>query len=67
MICEDGFEFYLIMKKGMFIMGGVMILISVIFVIFLWVDLFNLYVWIVLMVMVGFGLVGFVDDYVKVI
>ncbi len=65
-IREDGPESHLITKKGTPTMGGVMILISVSLATLLWADLFNPYVWIVLMVTVGFGLVGFADDYAKV-
>jgi phospho-N-acetylmuramoyl-pentapeptide-transferase len=46
-------------------MGGVMILLSVSVSTLLWADLGNPYVWIVLLVTVGFGLIGFGDDYLK--
>lgn len=52
-------------KKGTPTMGGLMILISSIVSTVLWMDLSNLFTWAVLFVMVGFGLVGFVDDYNK--
>lgn len=52
-------------KKGTPTMGGLMILISVIISTLLWVDLTNAYSWIVLLVTVGFGLVGFGDDFLK--
>jgi phospho-N-acetylmuramoyl-pentapeptide-transferase len=52
-------------KKGTPTMGGLMILVAAILSTLLWVDVSNLYVWIVLFVMTGFGLVGFVDDYQK--
>ncbi len=52
-------------KKGTPTMGGLMILIAVIVSTLLWVDLSNAYTWIVLLVTVGFGLVGFGDDYLK--
>lgn len=52
-------------KKGTPTMGGLMILISVIVATLLWADLTNAYVWVVLFVTTGFGLVGFADDYRK--
>lgn len=61
----DGPESHLITKKGTPTMGGLMILISVTISTLLWSDLKNQYVWIVLMVMLSFGLVGFFDDYLK--
>jgi phospho-N-acetylmuramoyl-pentapeptide-transferase len=47
-------------------MGGLMILLSVIISTLLWANLSNPYVWIVLGVTVGFGAIGFYDDYLKV-
>ncbi|CAK0748926.1 phospho-N-acetylmuramoyl-pentapeptide-transferase [uncultured Gammaproteobacteria bacterium] len=52
-------------KKGTPTMGGLMILIAVIISTLLWADITNPYIWIVLMVTVGFGAVGFGDDYLK--
>ena len=52
-------------KVGTPTMGGLMILISVTASTVLWADLTSAYVWIVLCVTVGFGLVGFADDYLK--
>jgi len=63
-IRSDGPETHL-KKKGTPTMGGLMILIAVIVSTLLWVDLTNAYTWIVLLVTVGFGLVGFGDDYLK--
>jgi phospho-N-acetylmuramoyl-pentapeptide-transferase len=53
-------------KAGTPTMGGLLILFSCIVPTLLWARLDNPYVWIVLMVTVGFGAVGFVDDYRKV-
>ncbi|MEJ1161558.1 phospho-N-acetylmuramoyl-pentapeptide-transferase [Prosthecomicrobium sp. N25] len=53
-------------KKGTPTMGGLMILSGVIFSTLLWVNLTNIYIWVVLIVMVGFGMIGFFDDYLKV-
>ena len=63
-IRADGPETHL-KKKGTPTMGGLMILISVIASTLLWADLSNIYTWVVLGVTVGFGLVGFFDDYRK--
>ena len=52
-------------KTGTPTMGGLLILLSSIASTLLWADLRNTYVWIVLMVFVGFGAVGFIDDYAK--
>jgi len=53
-------------KKGTPTMGGLMILSGVLVSVLLWANLSNPYVWIVLGVTLGFGLVGFYDDYLKV-
>ena len=65
-IREDGPESHLLNKKGTPTMGGLMILAGLLFATLLWADLTNPYVWIVLGVTIGFGLVGFYDDYLKV-
>ncbi|MBU6235592.1 MAG: phospho-N-acetylmuramoyl-pentapeptide-transferase [Alphaproteobacteria bacterium] len=52
-------------KKGTPTMGGLMILISVTLSTLLWADITNHYIWYALTVMIGFGLIGFVDDYKK--
>ncbi len=52
-------------KKGTPTMGGVMIIFSTLFSTLLWVDLSNPYMWLTLGVFVGFGAIGFVDDYIK--
>ncbi|MBM3557836.1 MAG: phospho-N-acetylmuramoyl-pentapeptide-transferase [Alphaproteobacteria bacterium] len=65
-IREDGPERHLLTKKGTPTMGGFLILLGVLVATLLWADLSNGYVWAVLLVTVGFGLVGFADDYLKV-
>ena len=50
-------------KAGTPTMGGVLIILSVSLATLLWADLTNVYIWIVMLVLLGFGLVGFVDDY----
>ena len=52
-------------KAGTPTMGGLMILISVSISTLLWADLTNNFVWYALLVMVGYGLIGFGDDYLK--
>lgn len=52
-------------KKGTPTMGGLMILFSVIVSTILWVDITNPYMWLVLWVFAGFGVIGFMDDYAK--
>ena len=61
-IREDGPENHL-KKAGTPTMGGVLIIFSVVASTLLWTDLSNRYVWIVLLATTGFGLIGFVDDY----
>jgi phospho-N-acetylmuramoyl-pentapeptide-transferase len=63
---DDGPESHL-SKSGTPTMGGLLILGSIVLSILLWADLSNKYVWVVLAVVVGYGIVGFVDDYRKVI
>ncbi|WP_425405959.1 phospho-N-acetylmuramoyl-pentapeptide-transferase [Hwanghaeella sp.] len=52
-------------KAGTPTMGGFLILIALIFSTLLWMDLANNYVWIVLLVTAGFGMIGFADDFLK--
>jgi len=54
-------------KAGTPTMGGLMIIFSLLVSTLLWADLRNPYVWLLVMVTLGFGLVGFMDDYLKVI
>jgi phospho-N-acetylmuramoyl-pentapeptide-transferase len=63
-IRSDGPETHL-KKRGTPTMGGVMILLAVLVSTLLWANLANVYTWIVLLVIVGFGLIGFGDDYLK--
>ena len=65
-IREDGPQSHLLTKKGTPTMGGFIILISFGVAALLWGDLSNLYVWAVLLVTLGFGAVGFSDDFAKV-
>jgi phospho-N-acetylmuramoyl-pentapeptide-transferase len=54
-------------KAGTPTMGGALILASITLTILLWADLQNRLVWIVLWVMLGFGAIGWIDDYRKVV
>jgi phospho-N-acetylmuramoyl-pentapeptide-transferase len=61
---DDGPQSHL-KKAGTPTMGGTLILFAVTLSTLLWIDLTNFYVWIVLLVTLGYGGVGFVDDYLK--
>ena len=47
-------------------MGGILIIFAVLLSTLLWADVSNLYVWLVILSIVGFGFVGFIDDYLKI-
>ncbi len=64
-IREDGPQSHLA-KRGTPTMGGLMILISLVASMLIWMDLTNPFVWACLAVTVGFGAIGFMDDYDKV-
>jgi len=65
-IREDGPQSHIVAKAGTPTMGGFMILLGLGISTLLWADLGNRYVWAVLIVTLGFGAIGFVDDYLKV-
>ncbi len=64
-IREDGPITHL-KKAGTPTMGGLMILLSVVISTLLWMDLSNIFVWVCIFVTLGFGAIGFMDDYDKV-
>ena len=64
-IREDGPAGHLLTKKGTPTMGGLIILLGISVATLLWADLTNAYVWAVLIVTLGFGAIGFADDYLK--
>ena len=66
-IRTDGPSHHLISKAGTPTMGGVLILGALLTSSVLWARLDNFYVWNILFVTLGFGLIGFIDDYKKVI
>lgn len=63
---HDGPETHLV-KTGTPTMGGVLILVSIAVTTLLWGDLTNKYVWTVLIVTLGFGIIGWYDDWKKVV
>ena len=65
-IRDDGPLDHIIKKVGTPTMGGVLILIGILFGTFLWADLNNSYVWVLLIVATSFGLLGAIDDYLKI-
>ena len=65
-IRTDGPARHLVEKKGTPTMGGLLILLSFGVATLLWADLRSGFVWAALIVTLGFGLVGFADDYLKV-
>ncbi|MFZ3209607.1 MAG: phospho-N-acetylmuramoyl-pentapeptide-transferase [Geobacteraceae bacterium] len=65
-IRTDGPESHL-KKQGTPTMGGVLILAAVIIPTLLWSDLRNVYVWLTLFIISGYGVIGFLDDYKKVV
>ncbi len=65
-IREDGPAQHIVAKQGTPTMGGFLILLALSVSTMLWADMSNRYVWAVLLVTAGFGLIGFADDYLKV-
>ena len=64
-IRDDGPEDHLITKAGTPTMGGFLILLAIAISTLLWADLTNGFVWVILFITIGYGGVGFVDDYLK--
>ncbi|HVI33435.1 phospho-N-acetylmuramoyl-pentapeptide-transferase [Phenylobacterium sp.] len=65
-IRKEGIERHIVEKAGTPTMGGVMILAGLLAGTLLWSDLSNPYVWAVVLVTAGYGVLGFLDDYAKV-
>jgi phospho-N-acetylmuramoyl-pentapeptide-transferase len=63
---DDGPQTHLA-KAGTPTMGGALILVSIAITTLLWADLSNRYIWVALATTLGFGIVGWVDDYRKVV
>jgi phospho-N-acetylmuramoyl-pentapeptide-transferase len=65
-IRAEGIQRHIVEKAGTPTMGGVMILAGLIIGTLLWADLSNVYIWAILLVTAGYGVLGFLDDYSKV-
>tara|TARA_A100001011_G_C14316435_1_gene848197 strand:- start:55 stop:1143 length:1089 start_codon:yes stop_codon:yes gene_type:complete len=65
-IRKDGPESHIIAKKGTPTMGGLLIILSVLVSTILWSDLTNNFIWISILTILIFGLIGFADDYKKI-
>ena len=63
---DDGPQTHLT-KAGTPTMGGALILVSIAVTTLLWADLRNRFIWVVLLVTLGFGAIGWIDDYRKVV
>jgi phospho-N-acetylmuramoyl-pentapeptide-transferase len=63
-IREDGPQSHLV-KKGTPTMGGVLIIFAVVISTLLWANFSVKYIWLILLVTIGFALIGFIDDYRK--
>ena len=63
-IRDDGPQSHLA-KKGTPTMGGALIILAVVVSTLLWTNLSDVYVWMILLVTIGYGLIGFIDDYTK--
>ncbi|MFO0774621.1 MAG: phospho-N-acetylmuramoyl-pentapeptide-transferase [Nitrospiraceae bacterium] len=61
---DDGPKTHLA-KSGTPTMGGILIIFAVVLSTLLWADLTNVYVWLVVLATLGFGAIGFADDYLK--
>jgi phospho-N-acetylmuramoyl-pentapeptide-transferase len=64
-IRQDGPASHLVRKQGTPTMGGTLILLALTLATLLWADLTNGYVWVVLLITLGFGGIGLADDYLK--
>ena len=64
-IRDDGPESHL-SKAGTPTMGGSLILFAMVLSTVFWADLRNHFIWLILAVTVGYGLIGFIDDYLKI-
>lgn len=65
-IRDDGPESHLLTKQGTPTMGGLMILLALALSTLLWMDMSNGFVWVALGLTVSYGVIGFLDDYLKV-
>ena len=54
-------------KAGTPTMGGTLLIVAIVFSTLLWADLTNRYIWVALLIISGYGFIGFVDDYRKLV
>ncbi|VFP86251.1 phospho-N-acetylmuramoyl-pentapeptide-transferase [Candidatus Erwinia haradaeae] len=54
-------------KNGTPTMGGIIILVAISMSVFFWADLCNIYIWLVMFVLLSYGIIGFIDDYKKIV
>ncbi|MEW6002118.1 MAG: phospho-N-acetylmuramoyl-pentapeptide-transferase [Nitrospirota bacterium] len=54
-------------KTGIPTMGGILIILCILLSVFMWADLRNIYVWALILSLIGFGTIGLIDDYLKVV
>lgn len=66
MVRDDGPKSHF-SKAGTPTMGGLLILVTMTITCLLWADIFNLYIWVALITTLAFGIVGFLDDYQKLV
>ncbi len=66
MIRDDGPQSHL-EKAGTPTMGGVLILFAITIAVLLWADLSNRYIWLTLFIVIGFGAIGYIDDFRKLV
>ena len=64
-IREDGPQWQIEAKKGTPTMGGTLIIFSLTISTLLWTDIFNIFIWLLLFITLSFGVIGFLDDYLK--
>ena len=65
-IRQDGPIDHIIKKSGTPTMGGVIIIIGILTSTLLWADLNNIYIWTLIFVSLSLGLLGFIDDLLKI-
>jgi phospho-N-acetylmuramoyl-pentapeptide-transferase len=65
-IRDDGPQTHL-KKSGTPTMGGIIIIICILVSVFMWGDLENMYIWMMVLSLIGFGGIGLLDDYLKVV
>src|SRR3990172_11021036 len=54
-------------KVGTPTMGGILIILCILISVLMWGDLKNMYIWTMIFSLVGFGTIGFLDDYLKIV